>query len=250
MRVGVKRTYVQDGSMVRVLSKRQRRRGTRKTMGISRYPIKASSFITPSHVTPTLPRQFSRFTYAQNGITIDPGVAGVAGVHVWSLNSLFDPDRTGVGHQPAGFDEMMSVYEHYTVYGVKYRVSWYSVDTTNEMLGGVSVNDSVTAQSDPRVYMENGQTQWAVAANKNNNGDRIRNFSGYIDLAKVHGHKRDTYLDESQYQGSASANPGDEAFLHCWVAPANATSDLSTSVWVVELQYYVMLAGGKFKQLS
>lgn len=35
----------------------------------------------------------------------------------WRANSIFDPDETGTGHQPNGFDQMAALYEKYIVLG-------------------------------------------------------------------------------------------------------------------------------------
>lgn len=41
-------------------------------------------------------------------------------VHNFRANSLFDPDLTGVGSQPLGFDQMAALYNHYVVLGSKF----------------------------------------------------------------------------------------------------------------------------------
>lgn len=45
----------------------------------------------------------------------DLSSAGVAAVQVFNLNSLFDPDRTGAGHQPRYFDQLAALYGRYRV---------------------------------------------------------------------------------------------------------------------------------------
>ena len=42
------------------------------------------------------------------------------------LNSLFDPNLSGLGHQPRGFDQLMAVYEKYTVVAAKITVCYVS----------------------------------------------------------------------------------------------------------------------------
>lgn len=42
--------------------------------------------------------------------------------HVFNLGSIFDPDYTGVGHQPAFHDQWATLYNRYRVIGVRYKV--------------------------------------------------------------------------------------------------------------------------------
>lgn len=55
-------------------------------------------------------------------ISIDAGLIGRAH-HTFRSNSLFDPDYTGVGHQPRAFDQMMGAYLSYHVIASKITVT-------------------------------------------------------------------------------------------------------------------------------
>lgn len=76
--------------------------------------------------------------------------------HVWRLNSCYDPNLTGIGIQPTGFDEWMNVYNHCTVLGAKLIVRCLgpdgSANVTPSMWGIVidssstAVNSTTTAQ--------------------------------------------------------------------------------------------------------
>lgn len=50
--------------------------------------------------------------------TIDPA-AGTIPVHHFNLWNLHDPDNTGSGHQPMGYDAWQTFFSHYTVLGGK-----------------------------------------------------------------------------------------------------------------------------------
>jgi hypothetical protein len=41
------------------------------------------------------------------------------------LNSLHDPDYTGVGHQPYGYDQVTAIYQKYKVYSVTIEVMFW-----------------------------------------------------------------------------------------------------------------------------
>jgi len=59
-----------------------------------------------------------------NGIvTLNPPAGNVPAIQAYRLNSLFDFDLTGVGHQPTPFDQMASFYKKYFVRGVKVIIS-------------------------------------------------------------------------------------------------------------------------------
>ncbi len=62
----------------------------------------------------TMPaRKFLKFTYGQ----VIAGTDGTASqTHTFRGNSLFDPDRTGTGNQPYGFDQWAAFYGKYRVH--------------------------------------------------------------------------------------------------------------------------------------
>lgn len=47
---------------------------------------------------------------------------GVGGTYHFSCNSLFDPDVSGVGHQPMHVDQIAGIYNHW--YVVKSKIKW------------------------------------------------------------------------------------------------------------------------------
>lgn len=59
------------------------------------------------------PSKMVRFRYARE-FSLDPS-AGATNTWNFSANNLHDPDVTGVGHQPLGFDQNMALYDHYRV---------------------------------------------------------------------------------------------------------------------------------------
>jgi len=82
-------------------------------------------------------------------LAINTGVAGAYSFYTWSCNSIFDPNHSGVGHQPLYFDQMASVYNHYTVIGSKItlRVSKSDSNVYVPILVGHFINDDPTVSS-------------------------------------------------------------------------------------------------------
>jgi len=53
---------------------------------------------------------------------VNYSAAGLS-VQTYALNSLYDPDYSGSGTQPVGFDEIMAIYYYYRVISVRVRIS-------------------------------------------------------------------------------------------------------------------------------
>ena len=60
---------------------------------------------------PTMQR--AQFRYCTD-VFLDPGT-GVPSHHIFNACSIFDPDTSGVGHQPYGHDQYATIYNHYRV---------------------------------------------------------------------------------------------------------------------------------------
>lgn len=60
--------------------------------------------------------------------TLTIGGAGLVANHIYRLGSVFDPDYTGVGVQPTGYNEYSTLYSRYTVF--KAEVELHAVQPT------------------------------------------------------------------------------------------------------------------------
>ncbi len=73
-------------------------------------------------------RYLAKLRYVQN-VTLDAG-AGTFSVNAFRANGMFDPDSTGVGHQPSNFDKLASIYDTYTVIGSQIKAYWVPTSST------------------------------------------------------------------------------------------------------------------------
>lgn len=76
-----------------------------------------------------IPRQMGAFSNQQlvslrygTQLTLNSTSIGTYGTHSFRANDIFDPDFTGTGHQPRGFDQWAQFYDNYVVLGSKIRV--------------------------------------------------------------------------------------------------------------------------------
>lgn len=61
------------------------------------------------------------------------------GLQTYRANSIYDPDYTGVGHQPYGHDTLQSLYNHYVVDACRIYVT--PVTGNTDCITGIAVTD-------------------------------------------------------------------------------------------------------------
>lgn len=153
----------------------------------------------------------------------------------FNANGLFDPDSTGIGHQPMGFDQYMAFYQRYTVHGCKIEVSFtsFSSDTrTFVSLRPVSATGTFLTSASP--IMEQPDVTYAMIGSNVNSPSTV-NLSSYMNLSKFFGEK----LTEDEYEGTTSGNP---PTLALWDITAVEYSVNAIQLdCLVELTYYVTL---------
>jgi len=175
--------------------------------------------------------------YSSRGISLAPGPSGTASEHVFSANGCFDPDISGVGHQPSGFDELMVFFDHYVVLGAKMTVHFRSIDTTYAHMCYIRVSDRAILNSDAENVIENGRCTNKVigvfAA-----GDGICKLTYSLNPAKFLGRKDP--MSDSELKGNTASNPTEEAFFIIGASPDSAVDSTGVIAWV-EIEYNIAL---------
>ena len=98
--------------------KSQKRKGAKRAM-VSKGRRMRKTLNVNKSLTPFSQRYITKMKYSENVIT------GSTGVYRFALNNLFDPNLTGVGHQPHGFDQLSTIYNRYRVIGATYSINAY-----------------------------------------------------------------------------------------------------------------------------
>lgn len=171
--------------------------------------------------------------------------AGGSSQTVFRLNSIFDPDFTGVGHQPRGHDELALMYRRYYVTGCKYEIVPYWAGQSSEPVvkwsAFLTQNSGTTIISANNYDMEESCLRIAPvgyfggATNQFNNTTINSKVSGYIDLKSVYG--VNSVKDDSGAESGFGSNPDRSAFLVIAAANTNA-SVVSNIAFSVTLTYY------------
>lgn len=206
-------------------STRRRRRRPRRRAVIRRSPM-PTTFLT-------------KFKF-QSTVSLDPTVGGLPDVHVFRANGMFDPNRTGVGHQPRGFDELMALYDHFTVIGSRIRVQFcYDTAASNAKAEvALALRDSDVVGSTYNDYAESGYVKTKLLGFTSQPATTMTmsaNPPKFLGRSKP--------MSDPQLKGSASADPAEQAFWH--VVAGGIDTDIGTLWANVEIEYLAVLSEPK-----
>lgn len=156
-----------------------------------------------------------------------------AGGYVFSANGLYDPDISGTGHQPYGFDQLMAMYNHYEVLSSCIRVSCFNSSEPIGFFIGVKLDDNGTSTPDAELILE--QPHWNAQAILSNQGARCVQVFNQFNQKKFFGDKSG---DRSTW-GDVAANPTEQAYFIVAVVPVTSSQDVPSIPFVAEIEYKV-----------
>lgn len=169
------------------------------------------------------------FPYPQNsGLGEAAPLAGFA--WTYRLNSLFDPDFTGTGVQPMGYDQFSALYGRYAVIRNSFDVTFANTTSLPIRVGYV-ISPQSTLPSNSAVWsmmpFSKSRTLGAVGSGKD-----VQTINGSTTFYKELGLTKRQYLDEADFSASTSASPLRILYLHVYTfgltAAGNATCNSFT----------------------
>lgn len=147
--------------------------------------------------------------------------------YVFSGNGLYDPDNTGAGHQPRGFDQLMALYDHFYVTASKITVWFHSLETVSgdEMMVFVLPSDANTVAAANTDVLEHDNVKLALIGLENTGALRAKLEHQCTTKSQI------STLDYSIIRGTASANPTESWYWHIG-AIGNGSSTLNMVAYV------------------
>jgi len=186
-----------------------------------------------------------RMRYAQASLV---GVSTAnAAEAVFRANGVFDPDFTGGGHQPLGFDQWSQFYKENVV------LSCTMTATLSHLLGlpgrtiifGIYLDEGSAPQTDWRPLVESGRAAWTLI----NPGDSIgsqhnlKTLKAYFSAKKFF-NVADVKDNVTRLGATFSSNPTQQAFFHCFFATVDQGTPNEATQFdlTVTLDYAVALS--------
>jgi hypothetical protein len=195
--------------------------GPPKTRGRSRSRNSTRTRNVPRNTT-VVPRNFgivaprTKLTMRYYEETAQTSTAGGFSTQIYNLNSLFDPDRTGSGHQPMGFDQVSALYSKYLVTAVRWQISvWQNaVGFIGNLTASVCPINQAGAVSGPQDFIEQPRSVWKTGNMQN---DTIH-FTGSINLWDLAAKSKQAYFDDDTYSAAVGSTPGELMTLQIGVS--------------------------------
>lgn len=216
-----------------------RRRRPIKFLGRSRRRTGRSMLITTTKkrapVTPLLmlknpvivpDRIRLKLTYAEAGFTMD-SVAGNYVEYIFRGNSVFDPDFTGSGHQPLGYDQWSAFYNRYRVHGSSIRVDYQSqgsTEATGHVMYLVYPTQVSTGSSSISQAMEQPYSKYKCGSNDTLQTCVIthrQTTAGFLGYQSVE--------DSDDLQAAVNTNPAHNWYWSVSQCPVNLSSNTDTN---------------------
>nr|WAE43152.1 MAG: capsid protein [Cressdnaviricota sp.] len=202
----------------------------------ARYP--ARQVLTVRDGLPVPPRLVSKLSYVQS-VTLAAGT-GLATAQI-VLNGAYNPFPAG-GHQPMGFDQMMSFYQFYRVLGAKVTCIFSNgVNSDNPPMVGISFTENASfSPTSLAMIIERGNVVYR---------QHCTFTSGVSTTLSKRWSAKKWYgpaYNDVQQGGTASANPaGELAYANIWSSPTVAYGGATFDAVIcnIKVEYIVEFSG-------
>lgn len=147
-----------------------------------------------------------------------------------NLNSLFDPDRTGIGHAPYGKNQLLGapggvgLYNRYRVFRVDY-VLTVANDSYNIHYAVLNSNDASPPINNVSEARENPRCKYQVQ----NPGGTLKQLRGSVSLPALMGKTPEQYRTSDSTGGTYNTTPSELAVMNIYMQGLNDDITVSMS---------------------
>lgn len=173
-----------------------------------------------------IPQRFITKQKYSDVFTLTPGNS----TYVFNLNSVYDPNRTGVGHQPQGFDQLAALYNRYRVISCSWVINCGS--DVPVRVGTLPTNDIplLISMSD---FVERPRAQFIIQ----HPGGNTQYLKGKCFIPSLVGRNKAEYMADDRYQAATTTSPSELALLQ--VAGYDLADSGNTIKCTITLEYLV-----------
>lgn len=181
--------------------------------------VRQALYTAKTLLNPVPTRLITRLKYSD--IAIQAALAAGPGLidYKFNLNSLFQPNITGGGHQPMGHDQLATLYENYRVFKTTYTIMVAPHIGESNVFPSVALTNSNTSYTVASNAAESTFGRTAIATFY-----KPAIFKGKIDLAELNGRSRVAYAADDETQALMTASPAEVLELHLTIVNVSGSS--------------------------
>lgn len=167
-------------------------------------------------------------------VSLNPSLATPLATQLFRCNNIYDPDQSGVGHQPYLHDWYQQIYNHYQVLKARIKCEFIAGASTQSQSNctiGIAVSDDTTVETDLNAVREQRGAKMKLLA-QDQTKVITHGYNGY----KMYG--RDNMSKTRALFGAA---PEEEAYWQVFVMPTDLAVDLGAVQVQVTIDYTVRM---------
>lgn len=170
-------------------------------------------------------------------VSLTLAAASTLGYYMYRT-SLYDPDVTGLGHQPLWRDQLDYMYTKYRVHGIKYKFTIINTNVQQLTAGAVVMQPDSTAETNLNTIRERNNSRPFILPGYTGGNGRV--VKGFMHTGYPHGLSKSDFLADEDFEAAMNANPVKTSILaiYCYTLNNGATINIQ-----VDLTYYVELLG-------
>lgn len=201
---------------------------------VARYPSSAAAYAGPRV-------QWLNFKYCTSGVSVAP--AANFSLQQMRLNSLFDPDLTGAGHQPYCFDQYSALYASYCVTKCTVRIK--AIMTSAQ--GNTTKAASLLQAANIGMFWSNGTASLTTNAysfmEQPGCVSTLVTMNAPVTLKKTFylptysGQTTIAYLADALNQSATTNNPGRNMYLNFVISGADPATDAPSVHFQIVMDY-------------
>jgi hypothetical protein len=149
-------------------------------------------------------------------------------MYVFRANSLYDPDLTAIGHQPAYFDTYASVYSKYKVLGAKISLTLTNNTSITTGLAIIPNSVSLSVGALPYEILDLPRSKWKAIGSANIQPAYLTHSASTAEILGL----MNRQIDDDDYSSSVTSSPNQLWFWNLYLFSIN-TGILAPSLSIV-----------------
>ncbi len=182
----------------------------------------------------------TKLTYSSN-IQYGTGTAGISGSEqLFSLTGVYDPDQTGTGHQPYGYDTITTLYSRYIVKKARARVRFTYASADMLVITGLRSDNSgsITTTGHSADFITENPC-YVTRPLTTSGSNAVVEFVYDVQPWQLLGITKAQYTNDiSNYGAATTGNPNIQAYLVINVVSLNGTANQTCTGQAI-IDYFV-----------